>query len=254
MRRLTMALLVASVLGLAMLAPAAAQGSFWTMVNGTLRASVAKIQLAPFVMFGGTTSSFPAWKRNSTALEARLADDSARAGVFADTAGLTQATITVGSGTGITVNVSGQVQRQVYKVTVDSTAFVAAATTADVTIATLPAKTALLGIYADLTQTFACAATCTTATLSMTVGSAAGGAQYLASFDADAAAAQFGDADAELGTAMVRAAAIQGGAISWAGNIVSLRLTSGTGNIGNGSATNLSQGSITFYLVTERLP
>ena len=64
----------------------------------------------------------------------------------------------------------------------------------------------------------------------------------------------FGDADGELGTAVERTAAIQGGAFSAGGNIVSLRLTSGTGNVGNGTATNLSQGSVTFYLVTEILP
>lgn len=59
-----------------------------------------------------------------------------------------------------------------------------------------------------------------------------------------------------LGTNMTRAAAVQGGLtpVFASGNNVVLRLTSGTGNIGNGSATNLSQGSITFYLVTERLP
>ena len=82
----------------------------------------------------------------------------------------------------------------------------------------------------------------------------AGANEYLVLFDADAATGWFGGADAELGTALARATAVQGGKLSIAGNIVSLRLTSGTGNIGNGAATNLSQGSITFYLVTERLP
>ena len=35
------------------------------------------------LQFGGTTSSFPAWKRNSTSLEARLADDSAQTRILA---------------------------------------------------------------------------------------------------------------------------------------------------------------------------
>lgn len=165
----------------------------------------------------------------------------------------TGAAITVGSGTGITVNSTGEVRRTVYKVTIARTAFVCAAVTCDVTLATLPAKSRIVGIVADITQTFACTATCTSSTLSMTVGSSAGGTQYLASFDADAAVARFGLVDADLGTALVRAAAVQGGDLpSWTGaTAVSLRLTSGTGNIGNGSATNLSQGSITLYLTVE---
>lgn len=165
----------------------------------------------------------------------------------------TAAHITVGSGTGITVNSTGEVRRTVYKVTIARTAFVCAAVTCDVTLATLPAKSRLVGIVADLTQQFACTATCTSSTLSMTVGSAAGGTQYLASFDADAAVARFGLLDADLGTALVRAAAVQGGDLpNWTGTTaVSLRLTSGTGNIGTGAATNLSTGSVTFYLTVE---
>ena len=166
------------------------------------------------------------------------------------------AKVTPGTGTGITIVETGAVRRLVYKVTVTSTQFVAAAVTADITIATLPAKTRLVGVYADLTTTFACTATCTTATLSITVGTAAGGAQILASFDADAVAAVFGDADGELGSAVNAAARVQDAYIpSWsATQIITARLTSGTGNIGTGTATHLSQGSITFYLVTEVLP
>lgn len=164
--------------------------------------------------------------------------------------------LTVGSGTGVTVNDVGSLRELVYKVTIDRTAFVAAAVTSDVTIATFPAKTQLVAVMADLTQTFACTATCTSSTLSFVLGRGSGGAQFLASFDADAAAAQFGDADAELGTTMTRAAAIQAGSFeAWASTqAVVLRLTSGTGNIGNGSATNLSQGSVTIYLVARVLP
>lgn len=164
--------------------------------------------------------------------------------------------ITVGSGTGITVNTATEVREVVYKVTIAHTNYVAAAVTADATIGTLPAKTLVTGVMADLTQAFACAVTCTSTTLSFILGRGAGGAQFLASFDADAAAGQFGDADAELGTTMARAAAIQAGSPeAWASTqAVVLRLTSGTGNIGTGAATNLSQGSVTIYLTTKTLP
>lgn len=208
------------------------------------------------LQFGGTTSSFPALKRNGVGIDFRLADDSGYTFVTASGIDLASSNITPGAGTGITVSTIGNVATQVYKVTVASTNFIAAAVTADVTIATLPAKTKLVEIYADLTQTFACASVCTTATLSMTCGSAAGTNDILLTFDMDAATTQRGLADADLGTALTRATAVQGGKIfSWSGTTpVFCRLTSGTGNIGTGAATNLSQGSITYYLTTVRLP
>jgi hypothetical protein len=228
-----------------------AEGNGVTRLTNNAGTDFARLQ------FGGTTSSFPAIKRSGTAIQARLADDSGWARVEGERFLASLATITAGSGTGISVVNEGQLQRQVYKVTIDRTAFVCAALTCDVTIATLPAKTSVLSVYGHIETVFACTATCTSSTLSMLLGSTAGGAQYLASFDADLSTSVFGDADAELGTTMTRAAAIQGGnAVPNFSSTtpVNLRLTSGTGNIGNGSATNLSQGSVTFYIVTERLP
>jgi hypothetical protein len=161
--------------------------------------------------------------------------------------------VTVGSGTGITVNDTGQLRELTYKVTVASTAFICNAVTCDVTIATLPASSWLMNVTASLTTTYACASVCTTSTLSMVLGKGSGGAEYLASLDADAATGIFGDADAELGTLLVRAAAIQGGTYTAGTQTVVLRLTSGTGVVGTGAATNLSQGSITFWLKTLAL-
>lgn len=159
--------------------------------------------------------------------------------------------ITPGAATGVTVNNSGEVKELQYQVTVATTAFTCAAVTCDVTIGTLPADTFLVRVDAKLTTTFACTATCTSSTLSFILGKGAGGSEYLASFDADAATGVFGDADAEMGTLMTRAAAIQGGTYNTASQAVVLRLTSGTGNIGTGAATNLSQGSVNFTLTTR---
>jgi hypothetical protein len=152
---------------------------------------------------------------------------------------------TPGSGTGISNCVD---EGGAMTCTVGRLQFVANATTADFTVATLPVNTRVREVDASLTTTFACTGTCTTSTLSMVLGKGAGGAEYLASFDADAAIAWFGDADAEMGSLMTRAAASQSGTFSAAAQAVVLRLTSGTGNIGNGSATNLSQGSVTIYV------
>ena len=170
---------------------------------------------------------------------------------------LSKPSVTAGSGVGMTVLDTGSTRRQTYKLVVASTAFVCAAVTCDLTLATLPAATFVSYFIGNLSTTFACASVCTSGTLSMTAGAvSAADAGFLVSFDADLATDLFGDADAELGTRINRANAVQGGWLSSfsSTNIVTIRLTSGTGNIGTGAATNLSQGSITFYLTTEVLP
>lgn len=153
--------------------------------------------------------------------------------------------IVCGSGTGLTCTDYGGLA----KVTVLSTNVTSNALTHDVTLLTLPAKAKVLGVVADLTTTFACTATCTTATLSWTMGKTAGGTEYLLSLDADAAAARFGLSVATTGVSLV-ANAVQGGDVpSWtATTALNARMTSAVGNLATGGVTNLSQGSITFYV------
>lgn len=166
-----------------------------------------------------------------------------------DNTGLAYSTpiaITAGSGTGLIVNSTGNLNRQVYKVTVTYAGFSAAATTADKTIATLPAKTKIVGFYADTTVAFTGGAV---SAASLTVGKSAGGVEYIATHDVLSAAIVRGLADADMGTELTRAAAIQGGAVvDWAATTtVSARITTTSAN------TNaLTAGSITFYIVTER--
>ena len=167
---------------------------------------------------------------------------------------LTGASITAGSATGLTVNETGKMVSSTYKVTIAPGAFVCAAVTCDLTIGTLPANTWLTNVTANLATVFACSITCTSSTLSIVAGKGAGGAEYLASLDADASTGIFGDADAELGTLLVRAAAIQGGTFTTGTQAVVVRLTSGTGNIGTGTVTNLSTGSLVVWLTTVKLP
>lgn len=173
----------------------------------------------------------------------------------------TTSRITAGSGTGVTVNAVGSVTQEVYKVTVLYTNCIAASVNCDLTIGTLPAKTYLVQVLADLTVPYVCAVTCTTATLTGTLGRSAGATEFLAAFDADAAAALFGDANAELGTEMIAAARVANGALipgvlgSWtATTTLVYRLNSGTGDLGTGAATNLNAGSVTFYIVTSKMP
>lgn len=210
----------------------------------------------PMLQFGGTTSSFPALKQTSSALLVRLADDSAYADLIAGTVSVSTAQVTQASGTGITPTIGGAIERVTYKTTITSPAFTCAALTCDITIATLPAGTILKSVYAQITAAFACASTCTTATLSFTIGSSAGAADIFASTDADAGTNIFGHIDTHLGTAMVRAAQVQGGKLFNIASTtpVSMRFTSGTGNIGTGAASNLSQGTVIIWLMTEKLP
>ena len=154
------------------------------------------------------------------------------------------------------VNTNGGVQRLLTKTNVSFGQLVCNDVTCDSTIVIVPAKSKVVSVIADLTTTFACTAVCTTATLSFTAGKTAGGNQYLTTFDADNAVLQRGLADGDLGASINRANAIQGGDTpSWsAATTISARFTSGTGNIGNGTVTNLSQGNIVFYVVYEVLP
>lgn len=155
--------------------------------------------------------------------------------------------ITKGSGTGYTLNDSGAVRSLTFKCTLTFAALAAAALTADKIIATLPAKTRIKSIYADVTTKFIGGAV-TAATIK--IGSTVGGAEVLASFDCFTAAITRGLADADLGTSLVRAAAIQGGYMPsfTATTGLNLRITTVTAN------TNaLTQGSITIWIECEVL-
>lgn len=162
--------------------------------------------------------------------------------------------LTTAAVAGLAVTNVGEFRRLITKLTLTSThaAYQAAAVTADVTLATLPAKARLVGIIADTTVAWAGPA----GTLAFTVGKTAGGAEYVGSHDVKTAAVTKGLADADLGTSLTRATAIQGGDLpSWtATTALQCRLTSGTGNLGTGAATNLTQGTTVFYLISETHP
>lgn len=160
---------------------------------------------------------------------------------------------------GLTVNSTGKIGPTWYSVTVPRTVINAAAVTQDITLAVIPAKTVIHRVIADVTQAFACTAVCTSSTLSATTGKTAGGNEYLLSYDADLAAAVFGDAIAEMGASLTAATTPVSSGVgdipSWSANTnLTMRFTSGTGNLGDGTVSNLSAGSITFYILANRLP
>jgi len=155
--------------------------------------------------------------------------------------------LTAGSGTGITVNSTGNVIRQVYKVTTAFGAYTDSDTTKGIVIATLPAKMKIVGFYADTTTQYTGGATnAATMVVGITAESAA---EIIASHNVFAAPILAGNADAEMGTSMTRAAAIQGGYMpSWTGTTAIYA----TLVIANDILSNLTAGSTTFYIETEQ--
>jgi hypothetical protein len=146
---------------------------------------------------------------------------------------------------GVTIQEYGKGdQQQLYKVTVTYPGWVssAASLTGDRTIATIPAKTKVIGFYADTTTKYVGGGTNAAA---ITCGISAGGTEILATHDVFTNPITRGLADADMGTALVRAAAIQGGYMpSWtAATPISCRMT---------HTDDLTQGSTTFYIVVER--
>lgn len=156
---------------------------------------------------------------------------------------------------------SGDLARVRYQATITpsngvdcNTSFKAAALTADCTVATLKAGQKLVGAYADVTAGFTCSGTCS-GTKVVQCGTAVAGTQVLAASLSVTATATFGLVDADMGSLMTRAAAIQGGTIgSWSTTTpISCRFTSGTGNWGNATTTFVNAGSIKFTLITEQI-
>ncbi len=154
---------------------------------------------------------------------------------------------------GITVNSNGYLGRQTYKITIDKAAWTAAAVQQDLTLCTLPAKTRIVGCYADTTIAYAGLA----GTIQLNVYVTAAG-DILVQHDVKTAAVVKGLLDADMGTGMTRAAQIQGafiGTNGWTANLQPIaRLVSSVGNLGNGSVTNLTTGSTTVYIITETQP
>ena len=155
--------------------------------------------------------------------------------------------------TGVTLNNLGHLGRQTWKVTIAKEAWTAAALTQDIAIATFPAKTRLVGAYCDTTVAFAGLA----GTISLMISGTGADGSIIADHDVKTAAVTKGLLDADMGTGLTRAARIQDALLlSWTSGSSQpqVRLTSGTGNIGTGAATNLSAGSVTIYLITETMP
>lgn len=150
--------------------------------------------------------------------------------------------------TGVSVLYRGEVPLQLHKVRVDWSAFTAAATTQDITLWTLPAGFVLQRIIAEVVTVFAGGAV---SDADITVGSSAGGNQFLLSFDVDTAAIIAGDVVAEIGAGLVDATRADVGvtANEFAAVTLQLRMTTVGANV-----NALTSGTVDFYVIGHQLP
>lgn len=153
------------------------------------------------------------------------------------------------SATGVTVLEKGAVRHLCHVVKVDYTAVNGTAgTTADVTLWTLPAGFLLQRVIVDVTTVFAGGSI---SDCDVTVGSSAGGNQYLLSFDVDTAAIVAGDVVAEIGAGLVDAtrADLTVSSNAMAATTLQCRFTSAGANL-----TDLTGGSMRVYIIGVQLP
>jgi hypothetical protein len=140
-------------------------------------------------------------------------------------------------------NVS-KVYTYIHKISRTHADLTAAATTEDETVWTIPAKTRVLSVVADVTTPFTGG---TVSAVAVTCGSTAGGNNYLVSFDALSGAITRGDALAEMGAGLTDGV---GHVPSWSGTtVVSCRFTTTGGN-----AVDLTAGEIYVYLEAVTYP
>jgi len=148
------------------------------------------------------------------------------------------------SGTGITVNYIGNHMAGKYQVTILNTAWTAAALTQDRTLFTVPAQTQVTRIVARTTVPYAG----TGATVyTLRVGHTVGGQEYILDHDVRTAAVNKGLLDADLGTSINRANAVQGGHVPsmTVSTAISARLTSDV------NISNITAGTTIFEISVE---
>jgi hypothetical protein len=180
-----------------------------------------------------------------------LGDPSVRwASLYSHEAVITNATLT-DPGNATSVFNNGNVRTAVYKANVSYFPFSAASPDQAYVIATLPAKTKVVAVYTQTDTAFTGVAGTLTASIGIT---STNYDDFILAHDI-LVTGNKGSADADLGTKLARATAVQGGHMNFTGTTdVKLRLVSGTGNLGNGTVTNLTDGAITIWIITERLP
>lgn len=143
------------------------------------------------------------------------------------------------AGTGTVVRTAA-LRHYIHKITLPFTSVQTGGTTNDIVLWTVPAKTRILRVVADVTTQFSGGAI---ATCVMRSGNVANGNQYLLDGNVLAAPIVLGDGQAELGAGIVGGTGFSTDMI-WASTTpVQCRFTSTGANL-----SALTQGSVTFYI------
>lgn len=156
---------------------------------------------------------------------------------------------------GLTANAySPALATTVRKFTVDYTYIKDNSTSAVFSMLSIPSKCKIVGVYAAVSSSFTYGAS----VITMAVGYAAGGFTYdqflLTKTISGGFTGDIGTDDADLGTALARATAVQSGLVSFTSTLdVSVLFKSSVGNLGNGTTTNLTTGSVDVYFILQDL-
>jgi hypothetical protein len=113
-------------------------------------------------------------------------------------------------------------------------------------VANIPAKTIVHGIWADVTQAFA------GVTGPLTGRVTVGGANWLSTFSISSLA-QFGLSSGDLGAGVTAAVQYGGHMTPWAAEEELTLVLAAGDNWGNGTITSANAGAITLYIITERI-
>lgn len=153
----------------------------------------------------------------------------------------------IAGATGRDVYYNGDLRRGCYAVAVSYLGWTRpAALTEDLTILTVPAKTRVVSVVVDTPYVYWASGA---ASITLRLGITAGGQEYIVAHDVLTSAVTKGLVDADLGTSINRANAVQGGHLpSWTTTTaVTARLTSDV------NLSGLAAGQTYYYICVERL-
>lgn len=138
----------------------------------------------------------------------------------------------------------------IQKYTIPYTYLVDASLTANFAFLDIQAGGKVVGVYANVTQAFVLGAS----TINLAIGYGGSSNEFILAKTVSGFTGPVGQADADLGTALARATAVQSGYINLsATTTVTARFTSSSGNLGNGTASNVTAGNVDVYVLVQDL-
>jgi hypothetical protein len=136
----------------------------------------------------------------------------------------------------------------IQKYTIPYTYLVDASLTANFAFLDIQAGGKVVGVYANVTQAFVLGAS----TINLAIGYGGSSNEFILAKTVSGFTGPIGEADADLGTALARATAVQSGYINLSATAtVTARFTSTVGNFGNGTVTTATAGSVIIYVAVQ---